>query len=348
VLYRTAALVQQTAVINRCQRVDVMGLVRREFLQLTAAAVATSAISRRAVAAPDYPTRPVRLLAGFAAGGAADISARLVAQWLSNRLGQQFVVENRTGAGGNIATEEVVRAASDGYTLLNCAFANAVSPSLFSKLNFDFIHDIAPVAGTVRLPLMLIVNPTVRATTIGEFIAYARANPGKINFASAGIGSSEHMAGELFKLRAGVDMVHVPFRGGAQAITALISGEVHAYFCATPTSLSGIKSGMRALAVTTATRCEALPELPTVGESLPGYEVSVWFGIGAPRGTPAGIIDTLNKEINAGLADPKFRERLADLGGVPMPTAPADFGRLIVDETEKWAKVIQAANLKTE
>jgi tripartite-type tricarboxylate transporter receptor subunit TctC len=324
-----------------------MRLARREFLQVTAAAVAAPAFPRCAPAL-DYPTRPVRLITGFAAGGAADICARLVAQWLSGHLGQQFIVENRTGAGGNIATEEAVRATADGYTLLNCAFANAVSPSLFAKLNFDFVRDIAPVAGTVRLPLILIVNPTIPAKTVAEFIAYAKANPGKINFASAGVGSSEHMAGELFKQMAGVDMVHVPFRGGAQAVTALIAGEVQAYFCATPTSFSGIKSGMRPLAVTTATRFAALPEVPVVGESLPGYEVSVWFGIGAPRNMPRQIVDALNKEINAGLADPKFTKTIADLGGIPMPGTPDDFGKLMADEAEKWAKVIQGANLRAE
>jgi tripartite-type tricarboxylate transporter receptor subunit TctC len=346
-LCRVGGLARQTAVIKSCQRVDVMGLARRKFLQLAAAAIATPAFSLRA-AALDYPTRPVRLITGFAAGGAADICARLVAQWLSDHLDRPFVVENRTGAGGNIATEEVVTAAADGYTLLNCAFASAVSPSLFAKLNFDFVRDIAPVAGTVRLPLILIVNPTVPATTVAEFIAYAKANPGKINFASAGIGSSEHMAGELFDQTAGVDMVHVPFRGGAQAIAALIGGEVQAYFCATPTSLSGIKSGMRPLAVTTATRFETLPAVPTIGESLPGYEVSVWFGIGAPRNTPTQIIDTLNNEINAGLADPKFKKRIVDLGGIPMPATPADFGTLMAAEAEKWAKVIRQANLKAQ
>jgi tripartite-type tricarboxylate transporter receptor subunit TctC len=324
-----------------------MALARREFLHLLAGAVAIPTWPRPA-SALDYPARPARLITGFAAGGAADISARLIAQWLSVHLGQQFVVENRTGAGGNIATEEVVRAVPDGYTLLNCAFANAVSPSLFAKLNFNFIDDIAPVAGTVRLPLILIVNPAIPANSVAAFTAYVKANPGKINFASAGIGSSEHMAGELFKMMAGVDMVHVPFRGGAQAITALIAGEVQAYFSATPTSLSGIKSGMRALAVTTATRWQALPDVPAMGESLPGYEVSVWFGVGAPKNTPTAIIDALNKEINAGLGDAKLKERLADLGGVAMPMTPTDFGRLMADETDRWAKVIRAANLKAE
>jgi tripartite-type tricarboxylate transporter receptor subunit TctC len=326
---------------------DVMMVARRAFLHLATGAVVAPAWPQWA-SALDYPTRPVRLITGFAAGGAADISARLLAQWLSAHLGQQFVVENHAGAGGNIATEEVVRAAPDGYTLLNCAFANAVGPALFSNLNFNFIVDIAPVAGTVRLPLILIVNPTVPAKTAPELIAYAKANRGKINFASAGIGTSEHMAGELFKAMAGVDMVHVPFRGGAQAITALISGEVQAYFCATPTSLSGIKSGMRPLAITTAMRAEALPDVPTMGETLPGYEVSVWYGVGAPKNTPTEIVNALNKEINAGLEDANLKARLADMGGVAMPMTPTAFGRLMAAETEKWAKLIRTANLKAE
>ena len=324
-----------------------MMLPRRTFLQLAAGAVAAPACPRLAFAL-DYPARPVRLVAGFAAGGAADVSARLVAQWLSARLGQPFIVENRTGAGGTIATEQVVRAAPDGHTLLYCAFANAVSSSLFARLNFDFVRDIAPVAGTVRLPLILIVNPALPARSVAELIAYAKAHPGTINFPSAGIGSSEHMAGELFRTMAGVDMVHVPFRGGAPAVTALIAGEVQAYFCAAPTSLAGIKAGMRALAVTTAARWEALPDVPTVGETLAGYEVSLWYGIGAPRDTPAAIDERLNQEINAGLADPGLRQRLFDMGGVPTPMTPAQFGTLMADETERWGKVIRSANLKTE
>jgi tripartite-type tricarboxylate transporter receptor subunit TctC len=324
-----------------------MKLTRRIFLHLAVGTAAAPAFSPLALAL-DYPTRPLRLITGFAAGGAADISARLVAQWLSERLGQQCIVENHTGASGNIATEEVVRAAPDGYTLLNCTFSNAVSAALFPTLKFDFVRDIGPVAGSVRLPLILLVNPTVAAKTVPEFIAFAKANPGKINFPSAGIGSSEHMAGELFKMMAGVDMVHVPFRGGAPAITALISGQVQAYFCATPTSLSGIKAGMRPLAVTTATRLELLSDVPTVGETLPGYEVSVWFGIGAPKNTAAAIIDKLNEEINAGLAEAGFKKRLDDLGGVPMPMTAADFGRLIAAETKKWTAVIREAKVKVD
>jgi tripartite-type tricarboxylate transporter receptor subunit TctC len=328
-------------------RKRVMKLTRRAFLHLAAGTAAVPALPQLA-SALDYPTRPVRLITGFAAGGAADISARLVAQSLSERLGRQCIVENHTGAGGNIATEEVVRAAPDGYTLLNCTFSNAVSAALFPALKFDFVRDIAPVAGSVRLPLILLVNPAVAAETVSEFIALAKANPGKINFPSAGIGSSEHMAGELFKMMAGVDMVHVPFRGGAPAITALIAGQVQAYFCATPTSLSGIKAGMRALGVTTATRLEALPDVPTLAETLPGYEVSVWFGIGAPRNTVAEIIDKLNEAINAGLVEPGLKNRLGDLGGVPMPMTPVGFGRLIAAETEKWATVVREAKIKVD
>ena len=320
---------------------------RRVFFHLAAGAAAASAFPEF-VLALDYPTRPMRLINGFAAGGAADISARLVAQWLSEQFGRQCIVEDHTGAGGNIATEEVVRAAADGYTLLNCTFSNAVSASLFPKLSFDFVRDIAPVAGTVRLPLILLVNPSIAAKTIPEFIAFAKSNPGKINFPSAGVGSSEHMAGELFKMMAGVDMVHVPFRGGAPAITALIGGQVQAYFCATPTSLSGIRSGMRPLAVTTAARWESLPDTPTVGETLPGYEVSVWFGIGVPKSTPNEIIDKLNKEINAGLAEPSLKKRLSDLGGVPMQMTPIGFENLIAAETEKWAKVVRKAKIKAD
>lgn len=323
-----------------------MTLDRRRFLRLTAGATAVPILPRRSFAL-DYPTRPVRLIAGFAAGGGADVSARLIAQSLSARLDQPFVVENRTGAGGTIATAAVVRSAPDGYTLLYCTFANA-STALYSRLDFDFIRDIAPVAGTVRLPLILIVNPAVPAKTLPEFIAYAKANPGKINFASAGVGTSEHLAAELFKMMCGVDMVHVPFRGGAQAITALIAGEVQAYFSATPTCLSGIKAGMLALAVTMAARWDALPDVPAIGETLPGYDVSVWFGIGAPRKTPTEVIDKLNEEINAGLADPKFSARLAQLGGIALPMTPADFGKLLASETEKWTKVIRMANLQAE
>ena len=324
-----------------------MKLPRRKFLHLAAGAAVLPTVSRIANAQA-YPSRPVHLIVGFAAGGAMDINARLMGQWLSERLGQQFVIENRTGAGSNIATEAVVRASPDGYTLLTCGTANAVNASLYERLDFNFIRDIAPVAGLVRLPLALIVNPSVPTKTAAEFIAYAKTNPGKLNFASAGIGTSEHLAGELFKLMTGVDMIHVPFRGGAPAMTALLGGQVQAYFVVASTALSGIKAGMRPLAVTTATRWAALPDVPTLGETVPGYEVSVWYGVGAPENTPREIIEKLNKEINAGLADPKMKAQLSDLGGTPFAGSPGDFEKFIADETETWGKVVRAANLKAD
>jgi tripartite-type tricarboxylate transporter receptor subunit TctC len=324
-----------------------MKLPRRTFLHLAAGAAALPAVSRIA-SADTYPSRPVHIIVGYAPGGAMDINARLMGQWLSERLGQQFVIENRTGAGGNIATEAVVRASPDGYTLLTCGTANAVNASLYEKLDFNFIRDIAPVAGLVRLPLVLIVNPSVPTKTIPEFIAYAKANPGKLNFASSGNGTSEHLAGELFKIMTGVDMIHVPYRGGAPALTALLGGQVQAHFVVATTSLAGIKAGMRPLAVTTATRWTGLPDVPTVGETVPGYEVSVWYGVGAPKNTSTEVIDKLNKEINAVLADPMMKAKLADLGAAPMPTTPTEFGKFIADETETWGKVVRAANLKAD
>ncbi len=324
-----------------------MTLPRRSVLKFAAAAAALPTLPRIAMAL-DYPTRPVRWIVGFAAGGAADTDARIMGQWLSERLGQQFVIENRTGAGGNIATAEVVRAAPDGYTLLNCASANAVNASLYDKLDFDFSRDIAPVAGLVSFPDVLLVNPSFPAKTVAEFIAYAKANPGKIDFASAGTGTSEQMAGELFKMMTAVDMIHIPFRGGAPAMTALIGGQVQAYFCATSTAITGIKAGMRPLAVGSATRWEALPDVPTISESVPGYEANTWFGLGAPSNTPAAIIDRLNTAINGGLADAKIKSRFAELGGMAMPMTPAAFGKFIADETAKWAKVVRAANIKVE
>ena len=321
-----------------------MKVTRRAFLNHAVGAAALPVIAPAAWA-ESYPSRPVRVLVGFAAGGAADVSARIVGQWLSERFGRQFVIEDRTGAGGNIATEEVTKASADGYTLLNCASANAVNASLYGKLNFDFIHDIAPVAGTVQFPLVLIANPLVPAKTLGEFITYARGNPGKINFASAGTGTAEHLAGELFKMMAGVEMVHVPFRGGAPAITALLGGQVQAYFCATATAIAGLRAGMRPLAVTTTSPWEGLPNVPTVGESLPGYAVSLWFGIGAPRNTPSQIIDVLNRTINTGLADSNVKDRFVRLGGSPMAMTASAFGRFIAEETEKWAKVVHAARI---
>ena len=324
-----------------------MKIPRRQFLHLAAGAAALPAVSRIANAQA-YPSRPVHLLVGFAAGGAMDVNARLMGQWLAQRLGQQFAVENRTGAGGNIAAEAVVRAAPDGYTLLICGTANAVNASLYEKLDFNFIRDIAPVAGLVRLPLVLIVHPSVPAKTAAELITYARANPGKLNFGSSGTGASEHLALEQFKMMAGVNVIHVPFRGGAPALTALLGGQVQGQFAVGSTGLAGVKGGMRPLAVTTATRWAALPDVPTLGETVPGYDVSVWYGVGAPRNTPAEIIEKLNREINVGLADPKLKAQLSDLGGTPFMGSPGDFGKFIADEIGAWGKVIRTANIKAE
>jgi len=321
---------------------------RRQFLHLAAGAAALPAMSRIAFAQA-YPTRPVHFIVGLAAGGGADILARLMGQWLSERLGQQFVVENRPGAGTNVATEAVVRAPADGYTLLMVLPPNAVNATLYQKLNFSFIRDIAPVAGLIRTPLAMEVNPSFPAKTVPEFIAYAKANPDKISMASAGIGTSGHVAGELFKMMAHVDMVHVPYRGGAPAIIDLLGGQVQVLFDPVSSSTEYIRAGkLRALAVTTATRSEAFPDIPTVADFVPGYEASAFFGVGAPKNTPADIIEKLNKEINAGLADPKLKARLADLGGTVIAGSPADFGRLLADETEKWAKVVKLAGMKPE
>ncbi len=321
---------------------------RRQFLHLAAGAAALPAMSRIAFAQA-YPTRPVHFIVGLAAGGGADILARLMCQWLSERLGQQFVVENRPGAGTNVATEAVVRAPADGYTLLMVLPPNAVNATLYQKLNFNFIRDIAPVACLIRTPLAMEVNPSFPAKTVPEFIAYAKANPDKISMASAGIGTSGHVAGELFKMMAHVDMVHVPYRGGAPAIIDLLGGQVQVLFDPVSSSTEYIRAGkLRALAVTTATRSEAFPDIPTVADFVPGYEASAFFGVGAPKNTPADIIEKLNKEINAGLADPKLKARLADLGGTVIAGSPADFGRLLADETEKWAKVVKLAGMKPE
>jgi tripartite-type tricarboxylate transporter receptor subunit TctC len=318
---------------------------RRRFLYLAGAA---AAISRRA-RAQTYPTKPVRIIVGFAAGGVTDIVARLMGQWLSERLGQQFIIENRPGAGGNIGTEASVNAPPDGYTLLLIAPPNAVNATLYEKLSFNFIRDIAPVAGIVRAPLVMEVNPSFPAKTVPAFIAYAKANPGKLNMASAGNGSLGHVAGELFKMMTGVNMIHVPYRGGAPAITDLLGGQVQVIFSPTPDSIEFIRSGrLRALAVTTATRSEALPDLPTVGDFVPGYEARAFYGVGAPKNTPIQIIDKLNREINAGLGDPKMKAHLADLGGIALVGSPADFGMLVANETENWGKVIGAANIKAE
>ena len=325
-----------------------MKLPRRNFLHLAAGAAALPVVSRIA-RAQTYPTRPVRIIIGFAAGGPADIVARLIAQWLSERLGQPFVIENRPGAGTNIATEAVVNAPADGYTLLLVHAANAINATLYDKLNFNFIRDIVPVASLMRAPTVLEVNPSVPAKTVPEFIAYAKANPGKLIMASGGIGAPSHVFGELFKFMTGVNLVHVPYRGAAPAVTDLLAGQVQVYFDPIPNSIGYIRAGkVRPLAITSATRSEALPDVSTVSEFVPGYEASFWFGIGAPKATPAEIVDKLNKEINAALADPKMKARLADLGGTVLAGSPADFGKFIADETEKWAKVIKFAGIKAE
>jgi tripartite-type tricarboxylate transporter receptor subunit TctC len=325
-----------------------MKLPRRQFLHLAAGAAALPAVSCFAWAQA-YPSRPVRVVVPFAAGGPGDILARLIGQWLSERFGQPFVIENRPGGGSNIGTEAVVRAPGDGYSLLLASGANAINAALYEKLNFNFIRDIAPVASIIRTPLVMVVNPSVPAKTVPEFIAYAKANPGKINMASGGTGTGTHIAGELFKMMAGVDMVHVPYRGGGPALTDLLGGQMQVYFPTTVTSIEYIRAGrLRALAVTTATRSDALPDLPTVSEFVPGYEASFCTGIGAPRNTPAEIIDKLNMEINAGLADPKLKARLTDLGGTVLALSPAEFGKLIADETDKWAKVVKFAGIKAE
>jgi tripartite-type tricarboxylate transporter receptor subunit TctC len=325
-----------------------MKLPRRRFLQLAAGAAALPTVSRVA-SAQAYPTRPVRIVAATAPGGGPDILARLIGPWLSARLGQQFVVENRPGGGNNIGTEAVVRAPPDGYTLLLVSTTNAINATLYDKLNFVFLRDIAPVAGIIRTALVVVVHPSVPAKTVPEFTAYAKANPGKINLGSPGIGTPGHVAGELFKMMAGVDLVHVPYRGGGPVMTGLLGGQVQVLFGSTSLTIEQIRAGkLRPLAVTTATRWEGLPDVPPVGDFVPGYEASVWSGIGAPKNTPSQIIDKLNEAINAGLADPKIKARLADLGGTSLVGSPADFGKLITEETEKWAKVIESAGIKPE
>jgi tripartite-type tricarboxylate transporter receptor subunit TctC len=291
----------------------------------------------------------VRLIVPVAPAGASDITARLIGQWLSERLGQQFVIDNRPGGGNNIGTEAVVRAPADGYTLLMAATPNAVNATLYDKLSFNFLRDIAPVASVIRAPYVIAVNPTVAAKTIPGLIAYAKANPGKLSMGSTGTGSGAHMAGELFKMMADVDMVHVPYRGGGAGLTDLLGGQVQVMFVTTVSSIEHIKTGrLRALAVTTATRSDALPDIPTVGEFVLGYEASAWFGVGAPKNTPSQIIDKLNEAINPGLADPKIKARLADLGGTPLVGSPAEFGKLIADETEKWGKVVKFTGIKAD
>ena len=323
-----------------------MKLPRRNFLHLAAGAAALPAVSRLAWAQA-YPTRPVRVIVGFTPGSAPDIIARLMGQWLSQRLGQQFVIENRPGGGGNIGTEVVVRAPADGYTLLMVGGWNAINATLYDKLSFNFLRDIAPVAGIIRERIVMVVHPSFPAKTVPEFIAYAKANPGKVTMASPGNGSSPHVSGELFKMMAGIDMIHVPYRGGGQVMTDLIAGQVQVSFIGLTVAIDHIRSGkVRALAVTAATRSDVLPDIPAVGDFVPGYEASAFFGVGAPRNTPAEIIDKLNKEINAGLSDPELRKRLAEGGGTVLAGSPATFGKFIVEESEKWAKVIRFAGIR--
>jgi tripartite-type tricarboxylate transporter receptor subunit TctC len=323
-----------------------MKVPRRQFLHLAAGAAALPVASRFAFAQA-YPMRPVHVIVGFTPGGTPDILARLMGQWLLERQGQQFVVENRPGAGGNIGTEVVVRAPADGYTLLLAGSPNAINATLYDKLSFNFIRDIAPVAGIIRTPLVMVVHPSFPAKTVPEFIAYAKANPRKVNMGSPGNGTMPHVSGELFKMMASIDMVHVPYRGGSQLITDLIAGQLQVSFLGLVVAIEHIRSGkLRALAVTAATRSVVLPDIPTVGDFVPRYEASAWFGVGAQKDTPAEIVDKLNGEINAGLADPKIKARLADLGGTPLVVSPADLSRLIADETEKWGKVVKFAGIK--
>jgi tripartite-type tricarboxylate transporter receptor subunit TctC len=325
-----------------------MDLPRRQFLQFAVAGVALGAITS-AARCQSYPTRPVRWVVPYPAGGPTDIIARLLGPWLSDRLGQQFVIENRPGATGNVGTEVVLRAPADGYTLLSVGTPHAINASLFEKLSFDVLRDIEPVIGIIRTPLVLLLHPSVPAKTVPEFITYVKANRGKISVASAGSGTPQHVSGELFKMMAGIDMTHVPFRGSAPALTGLLGGQVQCMFDTTPASIEHIRAGtLRALAVTTSARAEALPDVPTVSDALPGFEASAWYGLGVAKNTPVEVIATLNKEINAGLADPKIRARFADLGGSVLAGSPAAFGKLIADETEKWAKVVKFSGAKPE
>jgi tripartite-type tricarboxylate transporter receptor subunit TctC len=325
-----------------------MKLSRRQFLQLSGATAAVPILPRHTWAL-DYPARMVRIIVGFPAGGTTDICARLIAQSLSERLGQPFVVENRPGAGTHVATEAVVRATADGYTLLMATAANAINATLYDRMNYNFLHDVVPVAGVIRTPFVLEVHPSVPVKTLPEFIAYAKSNLGKINMASFGTGSGSHLTGELFKMTAGVEMVHVPYRGSAPMLIDLISGQVQVAFDALPASIEHIRAGkLRALAVSTTTRSDALPDVPTVGDTLPGFESSAWTGIVAPKNTPAEIINRLNKEIKVALAKPEIKTRFAELSGMVVGGSPADFGKLIVGETEKWGKVIRAANIRVD
>jgi tripartite-type tricarboxylate transporter receptor subunit TctC len=325
-----------------------MRISRRKFLHLSAGVAALPAASPRA-SANTYPTRPVRILAGFAAGGGVDITARIIGQWLSDRLGRSFITENRPGAGGNIATDLVVNAPADGYTLLLSTVPNAVNATLYENLGFDFMRDTAPVAGIIRVAMVVLVHPSVPANTLPEFLSYVKANPGKVNMASAGIGSAPHMAGELFNFMAGVKMVHVPYRGQGPALADLLGGQVQVLFATTPGITDYIKSGrLRALGVTTASRVDVLPDVPPIGDVVAGYEASQWYGLCAPRKTPMEIVELLNREINAGLADPGVKARLADLGGEPLPGSPSAFGAFIGEETAKWAKVVSFAGIKAQ
>jgi tripartite-type tricarboxylate transporter receptor subunit TctC len=325
-----------------------MKLPRRKFLNLAAGAAALPTMPRIA-SALDYPTRPVHLIVGFAAGGPGDISARLIGQWLSERFGQSFVIENRLGASGNLATEMAVRARPDGYTLLQATATNAWNATLYDNLSFNFIRDIAPVAGVARQGGVLVVNPSLPTKTVAEFVAYAKTNPGKINMGSGGAGTPAHLYGELFKIMTGVDLVHVPFRGGAPAVVALLGGQIQAFFGPVSVSLEHIRSGkLRALGVTTATRMDVLPDVPPLSDFVPGFEASSWDGIGAPKGTSPEVIDKLNAHVNAAFTDPHFKARLADLGAEPLPGSPAEFGKYIVEFTEKWAQDIRTAGIKAE
>jgi tripartite-type tricarboxylate transporter receptor subunit TctC len=326
-----------------------MMLPRRRFLRLAAAAAAALPVGPRLAQAQAYPSRPVRWIVGFAAGGPAEILARLIGQWLSERLGQPFVIENRPGAGSNIATELVVRAPADGYTLLLVTTANAVNATLYDKLNYVFMRDITPVAGLIRVPVVVEVTPALPVKTIPELIAYAKANPQELNMGSAGNGTVQHIAGELFKMMTGVRMLHVPYRGQAPALIDLLAGQVQVMFDSMPASIEHVRAGrVRALAVGTATRSPALPDVPTVGDVVPGFEASAWYGVAAPRNTPAEIVEQLNKEINAAFADPRIKTRLTELGGMVLAGSPADFGKLIAEETEKWGKVVRFAGAKPD
>jgi tripartite-type tricarboxylate transporter receptor subunit TctC len=325
-----------------------MTLIRRRFLSYAVSAAAAAALPRGA-SALNYPARPVRIVAAFATGGGVDITARLIGEWLADRLGQPFNVENRPGAGGNVGTETVIRGEADGHTLLLATVPNAVNATLYEKLNFDFIRDTAPVAGIIRVPMVMVLHPAVPASTLPEFIDYAKTSTKKISMASAGNGSAPHVAGELFKMMAGVNLVHVPYRGQGPALRDVLSGQVHMMFAAAPGTIDHIKAGkLRALAVTTAVRATDLPQIPTIGDVVRGYEASQWYGVSAPKNTPPEIIETLNREINAAIADPRMKARLAAIGGEPLPGSPADFGRLIAAETEKWGKVVREAGIRPE